>query len=154
MYSLLAKSRNMRRPIDLQLDLFKNLAKPILLYECEVWGFGNIDVLERVQLKFIKQVLKLKSSTPNYIVYGEIGVCPLYIDIYARMISYWGNLNSEERFGSLANSIYLIARNYYTFSNISVNSKYFKWINCIKHILCSPGYSGIWQTVYFRRNIG
>ena len=149
MYSLLAKSRNMRLPIDLQLDLFKKLVKPILLYGCEVWGFGNIDVLERVQLKFIKQVLKLKSSTPNYIVYGEVCIYPLYIDIYARMISYWGNLNSEERFGSLANSIYLIARSYYTFSNISANSKYFKWIHCIKHILCSSGYSGIWQTNIF-----
>ena len=30
MYSLLAKSRNMRLPIDLQLDLFKKLVKPIL----------------------------------------------------------------------------------------------------------------------------
>ena len=46
MYSLLAKSRNMRLPIDLQFDLFKKLVKPILLYGCEVWGFGNIDVLE------------------------------------------------------------------------------------------------------------
>ena len=46
-------------------------------------------------------------------------------------------------------SIYLIARSYYTFSNISVNSKYFKWMNCIKHILCSSGYSGIWQTNIF-----
>ena len=43
-----------------------------------------------------------KSSTTNYIVYGEVGIYPLYIDIYARMISYWGNFNSEERFGSLA----------------------------------------------------
>ena len=112
-------------------------------------GFGNIDVLERVQLKFIKQVLKLKSSTPYYIVYGEGAIYPLFIDIYARMITYWGNLNSEERFGSLVNSIYLIARSYYTFSNISVNSKYFRWINCTKDILCSSGYSRIWETNIF-----
>ena len=46
MYGLLAKSRNMRLPIDLQLDLFKKIVKPILLYGCEVWRFGNIDVLE------------------------------------------------------------------------------------------------------------
>ena len=61
----------MSLPIDLQLDLFlKKIVKPILFYGCEVWGFGNIDVLERVQLNFIKQVLKLKSSTPNHIVFG------------------------------------------------------------------------------------
>ena len=88
MYSLLAKARNLRLPIDMQLDLFKKLVKPILLYVCEVWGFGNVDVLERVELKFIKQVLKLKSRTPNYIVYREVGLYPLYIDIHGRMVSY------------------------------------------------------------------
>ena len=72
----------MHLPVDLQIELFTKLVKPILLYGCEIWGFGNIDVIERVQLKYIKHVLNLKSSTPNYIVYGEVGVYPLKIDIY------------------------------------------------------------------------
>ena len=57
-YNLLAKTRNMHLPIDLQLELFDNLVKPILLYGCELWGSGNIDIIERVQLKFLKHVLK------------------------------------------------------------------------------------------------
>ena len=89
-YSLFKKARNMQLPIDIQLELFNKLVKPILLYGCEVWGFGNIEVIERVQLKFMKYILKLKNSTPNYIVYGELGMMPLKIDIYTRMISYWG----------------------------------------------------------------
>ena len=149
MYSLLAKARNLRLPIDMQIDLFKKLVKPILLYGCEVWGFGNVDVLERVQLKFIKQVLKLKSCTPNYIVYGEVGLYPLYIDIRGRMVSYWGNVNSIERLGSLANSIYLVARSVYKFGKVSPTSTYFRWMNCIKNILCSTGFSGIWASHVF-----
>ena len=148
MYSLLAKARNLRLPIDMQIYLFKKLVKPILLYGCEVWGFGNVDVLERVQLKFIK-VLKLKSCTPNYIVYGEVGLYPLYIDIRGRMVSYWGNVNSIERLGSLANSIYLVARSVYKFGKVSPTSTYSRWMNCIKNILCSTGFSGIWASHVF-----
>ena len=63
--------RIMQLPVDMQIELFNKLVKPILLYGCEIWGFGNIDVIECVQLKFIKYILKLKNSTPNYMVYGE-----------------------------------------------------------------------------------
>ena len=31
-------------------------------------GFGNIEAIERVQLKFMIYILKLKNSTPNYIL--------------------------------------------------------------------------------------
>ena len=78
MYSLLAKCRNMHLPVDLQIDLFKKLVKQILLYGCEIWEFGNGDVIERVQIKFIKQSLSLKSSSPNYIVYGGWFVPSVY----------------------------------------------------------------------------
>ena len=71
MYSLLAKSRNMHLPIDLTIELFMKLVKPILLYGCEIWGFGNIDVLERVQLKFIKHTQKISSSNIGLIELGD-----------------------------------------------------------------------------------
>jgi hypothetical protein len=32
------------------------MVKPILLYGCEIWGFGNNDVLEKVHLKFCKMI--------------------------------------------------------------------------------------------------
>ena len=51
--------------ISCQLDLFDKVVKPILLYGCEVWGFGNSEILERVQLKFCKLLLHLKTTTPN-----------------------------------------------------------------------------------------
>ena len=57
-YSLLAKARNMHLSIDLQLELFDKLVKPILLYGCELWAPGNIDIIERDQLKFWKHVWK------------------------------------------------------------------------------------------------
>jgi hypothetical protein len=47
-------------PIDMQIDLFNKIVKPVLLYGCEIWGFGNIDCIERVQLKFFLTYSRFK----------------------------------------------------------------------------------------------
>ena len=47
MYSLIRKSWSLILPLDLQIELYEKMVKPILLYGSEVWGFGNLDVLER-----------------------------------------------------------------------------------------------------------
>ena len=61
LFALMKKSRHLDLPIDIQIDLFNKTIKPILLYGCELWGVGNVDVLERIQLKFYKHVLNLKN---------------------------------------------------------------------------------------------
>ena len=48
-------------PIDMQIDIFNKTVKPILLYGCELLGYGNLDVIERVQLKNLKYILNLKN---------------------------------------------------------------------------------------------
>ena len=92
MYCLIKRSKSLYLPIDLQIDLFHKTVKPILLYGCEIWGYGNIDMIEKVQLKILKQILNLKSSTPTCMVYGETGVKPISIDIETRMISFWSKI--------------------------------------------------------------
>jgi hypothetical protein len=47
------------------------MVEPILLYGCEIWGFENLKVLEQVHLMFCKRILKVRSTTPNYMVYGN-----------------------------------------------------------------------------------
>jgi hypothetical protein len=42
-----------------------------------VWGFSNNDILEKIHLKFCKILLNLKTSTPSYMVYGELGRYPI-----------------------------------------------------------------------------
>ena len=71
MYSLIRKSRSLMMPIDLQIELYDKMVHPILLYGSEVWGFGNLDVLDRIVLNFLKIVFNTKTSTPNCMVYGE-----------------------------------------------------------------------------------
>ena len=51
-----------------------------------------------------------------------------------------------ENFGTLATDIYLAAKSHYNFSNINHRSRYFKWMNGVKNILNSTGFSGMWNT--------
>ena len=68
---MMKKCHNLNLPFDIQIDLFEKTIKPILLYGCEIWGFGNCDVIERVQLKFYNYIFNLKKSTPSFMVYSE-----------------------------------------------------------------------------------
>ena len=93
---MLRKARNLDLPYDIQLDLFNKMIKPILLYGSEIWGTGNCDILERVQLKFLKYTFKLKKSTPSHMIYGELGIMPISTDIKSRVngkkvsgLDYW-----------------------------------------------------------------
>ena len=60
MLCLLKKARSLLLPIDIQIDVFEKTVNPILLYGCEVIGTGNTDILEQVQLKYLKLILNFK----------------------------------------------------------------------------------------------
>ena len=68
LFSLLRKIRALNLPIDLQIELLNKTTKHILLYGCEIWGSGNLESIERVQLKFLKQILNLKKM--HFFIYG------------------------------------------------------------------------------------
>ena len=55
MYEVLKMGRMYKLSIKCLLDLFDKMIKPILLYGCEVWGFSNNDILEKIHLKFCKR---------------------------------------------------------------------------------------------------
>lgn len=146
MFSLLRKINNLSLPYDIQIDLFEKTIKPILLYGCEIWGFGNIDILERVQLKFYKYIFGLKKSTPTHMIYGELGVLPINIEVKKRVISYWTKIadNSEDNNTKLSHYVYEFIYNHHMKNKVKS-----EWINNVKTILCSHGYSGVWYSQSF-----
>ena len=74
-FSLLKNARSLLLPIDIQIELFNKTIKPIILYGCEIWGFGDLRVLEQVQLKFLKFILNIKKSTPNLLCMEILVYC-------------------------------------------------------------------------------
>ena len=139
-FALMRKIRVLNLPIEMQIELFNKLIKPILLYGCEIWAFGNLDIIERVQLKFLKRILHLKKSTPSYMVYGETGVMPLKVEIQSKIVSYWSNL-LEFNTGRLSSMIYNIL--YILFEQGKCKSK---WLENVKNIVSSNGYANVWES--------
>ena len=51
MFALLKRSRNQSLPMDIMLEIFNVLVKPVVLYGAEVWGSEKCAILERLQLR-------------------------------------------------------------------------------------------------------
>ena len=138
MYSVFRKIRNLHLPIDLQLKLFDSLILPIITYSCEIWGFENISDIEKVQLNFCKRILKIRRSTPNFMVYGELGRFPLSVHIKTRMIGFWLKLKCSNKLSSKMYSLLISLKN---------NKGYaFKWLTHIEDICNSTGMNFIFNS--------
>ena len=59
-FCLLRKSRNINLPLDCLFKAYDHMIIPIITYGSEIWGYSNIDILERLQSNFIKICLKFK----------------------------------------------------------------------------------------------
>ena len=75
--------------------MFEKVVAPILLYGSEVWDFSCTEMLEIFHRNFLKKLLYLRPSTPNCMVYGELGVLPIQVAIDKRIIGYWFRLLSK-----------------------------------------------------------
>ena len=87
--------------------------KPVHLYGYEIWGFGNLDILERVQLRFYKYIFNLKTSSPPVMIYSELDILPLRLDIQSRIVSFLAKVNEnvEENERKLSPIIYKLIYN-------------------------------------------
>ena len=123
----------------------------MLTYGAEVWGYDNtsLQLINRTQVKFFKILLKLNKSTPNCIVYGELGLLPSTVIVQQKLLYYWASLvNSKiDKYScKLYNLLY----------NSCVNNQPLnKWIQSVKTYLDTLGMSYYWinQTVEDNVNI-
>ncbi len=125
-------------PIDIALDLFDHMICPVLTYGCEIWGYENCTMLERLHLKFCKYILGLKPSTPSAMVYGELGRYPISITIKVRMVVFWYKLITGKK-------AKLSSRMYQILHNLFIQNKYASsWLVFVKSILDECGH--IWYS--------
>ena len=136
MYLLFTSANNLDLPIDLQLKLFDNTVLPVLTYGSEIWGFENLDSIERIHTDFLRRKSKCRKSTPKYILYAEMDRYPIEITIKHRMLSFWARLVTGKT-SKLAYNIYL-----FMMKSPEVDCK---WINHIQRILDNSGRHDIWE---------
>ena len=133
---LFIKINNSDIPLDLQLKLFDHTIVPILTYSCEVWGYENLDLIEKVQSDFLRRITLARKSTPLYMLYGELGRTPINIIVKSRMIGYWNKIIKSKGI-KISFLIYQCLIHTQSFSST--------WISHIKSILNQIGRPDLWQ---------
>ncbi len=142
MYALYKKIQNIPIPIDLQLKLFDTLVVPILTYSSEIWGFENKSIIEKLHLQFCKRILGVRSSTPNFMVYGELGRYPLEVTIKLKMVNFWHKLVKGDQ--KLSGKMYRLI--FHLHDNQQLESK---WLSYLKSVFDECGFSEIWNVQQF-----
>lgn len=117
------------------------MIEPILLYGSEVWGYEDLYLIEQVHLKFCKRILRVRNTTPNFMVYGELGRFPLELRVKLRIVSFWIKLLQCE--GKLSNILYRLM--FFLQENGVYN---FRWIQFIKQIFNDIGMSEVYTNQF------
>ena len=139
-FVLMKKIEALQLPLDTQCELFDRVILPILLYGSEIWGFEDLSNIEIFHRWFLKYILKLKSRTPNTMVYGETGRTPISVHVKCRMINFWARLATGSPH-KLSTMLYKVARSMHYDASNDNNSP---WIECIEKTLNDCGMSNVW----------
>ena len=105
MFSLLRKVMCLLLFFDVLLKLFNHIVVPIITYGCEIWESGNIDIIEKLQLRFVKYILNVNKITCSNMVYGEVGTPPLIVNIKSIMLLFWSSLIICDKINNRCNKI-------------------------------------------------
>ena len=138
MFSVLTKSCKFNLPIDITCQLFDSLVMPILLYGSEIWGYENIEILEKFHTQFGRIVLKVHKRTPTCIVLGELGRLNIKHYIDKKIINYWCRL-LDQKDVKLSKAVYLSCKRLYDKKMLNLN-----WLENVKLIVDNCGYSNVW----------
>ena len=95
--------------------------------------------MEQFRLKYSKNIIKIRQSTPNYMVYGETGTLPLAVKIKIRMINFWKRIVTGKT-EKISFQIYRAMLN----DHIRNKNDNYKWLNAIKSIFTESGRYHIW----------
>ncbi len=138
MFKMVQKFRGLS-PLDL-CDLFDKLVVPVLTYGSEIWGFHKADAVEKVHREFMRRVLRVKGTTANEFLYGELGRKPLIVIRYCRIIKYWFKLLKAPE-GRLNGYVYGVQKQ---FMEEHVNKT--NWASLLKDLLCEHGFGEVWYS--------
>ncbi|MCG7875093.1 MAG: reverse transcriptase family protein [Candidatus Thiodiazotropha endolucinida] len=142
---LLALFKRMNFDVKTKLKLFDSLISPILLYASEVWGIYGYDHIDKVHIKFCKKLLGVRTQTPNYAVYGDLGRFPLSVIAKERSVKYWLRILTNKN-----SLMYKIFHSQVDEISPQAESNRFRykryWAEGIRNLLDSLGFSNFWMT--------
>ena len=110
------------------------------MYGAEVWGCEDNELVDKLQLKFLRLLLNVKSGTSKCMTYAEMGKVQLQCLIDQRIASYWGRIitTDNHRFNK---KLYLLTYQLERHNRIEPN-----WIKRVKIVLNNCGLYNHWLT--------
>ena len=99
------------------------------------------EILERLQYKFYKIILRLRTSTPTLLLFGETGQFPISVSIKSRMLTYWFKLISPYNDNKLSSIIYKLMFKYYR-NDINACT----YLKHIRSCLIDVGLPHLWES--------
>ena len=114
------------------------LVYPILSYGCEVWGLCESHVLEKVHLNFCKKLLRVRATTQNSFVYGELGRTTLLTKRAVSVIKYWLKIVrlDEIKYSKVVYKCML--------REVENNPNHSSWATSVRNLLQSLGFNDAW----------
>ena len=141
MFAILARAKSQGLSFSCQLHLFRIIVLPIFLYGCEVWGFENIELIEKAQYDFCRILLRLNKNTSKYFLLAETGLLPVKLLVKSRVVKYWAKLMTGKRTKIVKQAVDCLQDFYF---NTDHKSKWLKFIhdtlteNGMQNILINP----------------
>ena len=123
-------------------QLFDAFLSSVHSYFREIWGFGKCKEIDRIHLQFCKYLLKVKSSTCNMGVYGELERYPLYVSRYTRIIIFWCHIINTDNI--LVNKLYSSL-----VDACCTGANACNWAKNVKSLLYKYGFSFVWIIPFF-----
>ena len=68
-------------------------------------------------------------------IYGELGVAPLYIGVHSRIISFWTKLVDSPIENKLSSKVYRVIYEMHASNKVTSS-----WIKFVNNLLCSLGF--------------
>ena len=128
----------------MKISFFDSLVKSVICYGCEIWGFSEAKKLDTLHLKFLKQTLRVRKSTPNCYIYKECDVLPLYVTRLLRIIKFWLKIISMDN----SNPVKIIYNTTLELNRMDNPAISCHWTSTVKNILYSNGFGYIWDSQY------
>ena len=89
--SLMAENEVGHHQISVLLLLYHSLFLSTMLFNSQTWSKlrqDDLNKLQVLQLRYLKRVIGVASSTPNCLVFLELGVLPITAEIHKRQLMY------------------------------------------------------------------
>ena len=120
------------------LSLFDTYISSVLCYGSEIWGFHKAPDVEKVHIDFCKRILNVKVSTPNVMIYYELGRYPMLVARKIRMFKYWIKVMNSD------NCILRKCYEYLFDMCLKNPNDRNNWVCCLRNELFNLGLNDMW----------